>query len=334
MILFFKRVLLFCSPFLLLLLIYLVSDPFKILYNYDNYNIDTYIHKNRDFISTEMYLKNSKIYIYDSFIFGSSTALYIPPSVWGKYISTSNNIFSFDASGENIVGIWSKIKYIHDTDHQIKNAVIIFDTGYTFDKFINDNPIFIKHYKVYPSSRFNFHYKYFLNFLNLKFIIPFIHYKISNHFYPYMTNMFVYRFFYFDVVTNEMHPFGRINELKTDSLNYYKNRKELFQSRSTKPRETEAQINADHILMLKEIKEIFVRDSTDFRIVITPLFNRIAFNRNDLNILQIIFGEKKVFDFSGINKYTEKVSNYYDTLHFKKYVGAEILDSIYYSGKK
>jgi hypothetical protein len=326
---FIKKVLLFSPPFLFLLLIYLITDPFKVIYNYDNYYEDTYVYKNRDFISTEMYLKNSKKIVYDSFIFGSSTALFLPPSVWRCHISTSNEIFSFDASMENIVGIWSKIKYINNTNHKIKNALLVFDAGLTFSKFTNKGHIFMKHYKVFPSSKINFHLESFMSFLNFNFLVVFIHFKISNHLYPYMVGTLDNRLVYNDLVTNEEY-FDKINyELRTDSLNYYKKHKEIFKSRNCNPCIINSQINAEHILMLEEIKEIFIKDSTEFRIVITPLYNQIAFNKSDLNILHTIFGERYVFDFSGINKYTKEESNYYDQTHFKKFVGVDLLNEIY-----
>jgi len=331
---FFRRVLLFCSPFFILVLIYLISDPFEILYNYDNYNGNIYIPKNRDFISTEMYLKNSKKYIYDSFIFGASTAVCIPPSIWGKHIKTSNRIFSFDASGENIVGIWSKIKYVQQMNDHLKNALLVFDTGVTFGKFNNNIPVLMKHYKVYHSSKLFFHYIYFLKFLNIKFLIALVHHGVSNKFYPYMDDVLDNRLYYYDEITNEIHTYARLNELKIDSIHYYLKRRDLLTPRSDIQLFMDRQIDTNHIRMLKEINEIFVKDGTDFRIVITPLYNQIAFNKDDLRILQTIFGEKNIFDFSGINEFTKKTSNYYDVFHFKPYVGAEILDIVYKSCNK
>jgi hypothetical protein len=328
---FFKKVLLFCSPFLVIILVYIISDPFKILYKYDNYySYENYfIYKNRDFVSTEMYLKNHRKYKYDSFIFGSSTCLFFQPSVWRKYISTSNNIFSFDASGENMVGIWSKIKFVHKNDDSIKNTLLVFDTDNTFAKFRNEGHIFMKHYKVYPSSKYKFHYKSLLSFLNLKFLVGFVHYKLSHHFYSYMNNLFDDRYYYFDLVTNELYFEGPLNELKTDSLKYYKKRINIFYHRINEPVEIHSQITESHIQMLREIKEIFNEDSTNYRIVITPMYDQISFNRDDLKVLQNIFGEKNIFDFSGINNYTVKESNYYDPYHFKQYVGVDILRLIY-----
>ncbi len=326
---FIKKMLLFSLPFNILLVSYLSLDPFKVLYNYDNYYENTYISKNRDFISSEMYINNMQQYKYDSFIFGASTALFIPPSNWGKFIETSNCIFSFDASNENIVGIWSKIKFINKSNNHLKNALLIFDTGVTFSKFNNTGHIFMKHFKVYPSSEFNFHYQSFMSFLNLNLLIALVHYNISHKFYPYMTGLLDDRSISFDLVTNEISFTKVINELREDSLGYYENRTKMFTPRNRNVVSMEPQINPDQIRMLHEIRDIFEIDSTCFKILISPLYDQIAFNKSDLEILNMIFGEENVHDFSGINGFTEKVSNYYDRAHFKQYVGASLLNEIY-----
>ena len=81
--------------------------------------------------------------------------------------------------------------------------------------------------------------------------------------------------------------------------------------------------------MLTEIKEIFEHNSTDYRILICPAYNQKIFNREDLSKLQSIFGEQFIFDFSGMNEISVNKSNYYDEFHFKRYVGARMMDKIY-----
>jgi len=299
-----------------------------IIYDYDDYNKKQYIHKNRDFVSTEMFIKNSKKYIYDSFIFGSSTVLFLPPSIWKQYIETQNTIFSFDASSENIVGVWSKIKYLDENKHKIKFALIAIDPS-IFDKFNNSVPIFMKHYEVYPSSKFYFHYEYFLNFLDLRFLFALAQYKLGGRFHSYMDDMMETQQSYTDPVTNEYFNTGILNELRRDSLGYYEKRLDRFPSRASKYVEASARINQQQIIMLNEIRDIFKANNTDYRIIICPIYDQIAFNKNDVAILQNIFGNDNVFDFSGINEFTDEKSNYYDGTHFKKYVGKEVLDIVY-----
>lgn len=328
-----KKLLFFCSPFIFLLLIYFFTDPFKVIYSYDDYypKEDSVIYKNRDFVSTEMFIKNSKKYIYDSFIFGSSSALFFPPSIWNQYIKSSDFTFSFDASNEHISGIWSKIRFVHANGNTLKNALLVFDTGHTFGQFTNEDLIYMKHYKVYNTSRLKFQYKSLLSFINFKFLIALVHYKLSKNFYPYMKNYFEDRYYYFNLVTNELHFDGPRNELKRDSVAYYENHNDYFHTRDNKPVEIESQIDCSYIKMLEEIREIFLIENTNFKIVITPLYDQIYFNKDDLKILQGIFGENNIFDFSGINDYTNYVSNYYDNVHFKESVGSCILRDIYSS---
>jgi hypothetical protein len=56
----------FLIPYLFVLISYFLFDPFKVLYSYEDYYINSSVDHNRDFISTELYLKHK--YQYDSFI--------------------------------------------------------------------------------------------------------------------------------------------------------------------------------------------------------------------------------------------------------------------------
>ncbi len=63
-----KKITLFSLPFIAILIWYLISDPFMVLYNHDDYNKNHFIDKNLDYVSTEVYLKNSQEIDYDSYI--------------------------------------------------------------------------------------------------------------------------------------------------------------------------------------------------------------------------------------------------------------------------
>jgi hypothetical protein len=325
---FIKKLLAFCSPFILLVLIYIITDPFMVIYNYDDYNRKPYIQKNRDYVSSEMFIGNSEKYLYDSFIFGSSTALYIPPSIWRNYISTENYIYTFDASGENLIGVWSKIKYLDSHNHQIKNVLLVVDFN-LFSEFDNSDPTYMKHYEIYPSSMYNFQYKYFLQFMNPEFFFALTHYTISKKFYPYMNKALISYEYRYDTITNEYYNIGIDKLLKTDSLEYYKKRSNKFKIRSSEYTEEDKIITSKHIQVLNDIRTIFTKHFTEYKIVIGPSYNQIAFNKEDIVTLQTIFGKENVFDFSGINRFSADQSNFYDGIHFKKYVGKELLDSAY-----
>lgn len=326
----FGRLILFTLPFLVFVAVYAVIDPYMVLHTYSDYNKNYFINKNRDFVSTEMFMKNSKTYKFDSFIFGSSTALYIPPSLWSNYIETENEIFSFDASGERLTGVWSKVKYLDQTGVHIENAIVSLENT-TFTKFINTIPIFMKHYKVYPSSKLNFQYLSFLNFCDIRFLVALTHYKLTGKFYSYMDQFLVFEPYAYDPITNEFYNLGILEEFKRDSIHYYEVRQDKFQQQSGNLVEESDQFTQEHVKMLNDLNSIFAKHDTDFRIIICPTFNQRKFNHNNLAILKSIFGEQNVFDFTGINRFTMDKSMYYDEFHFKKYLGKELLDSIYFN---
>ncbi|MCW3804126.1 hypothetical protein [Plebeiibacterium marinum] len=329
-----KRVLLFSLPFFVLLLLYVIMDPFMVLYEYKDFNKNTYIHKNLDFISTKKYMVNADSLSYDSFIFGGSTALYISPKTWREYLGKEDEPYSFIASGEHINGIWSKIKYIHRSGADIKNTIIVLDTEGSFHEFINDNPIFMKHYKVFPSSALMFHYLTFTQFVNVRFLRALVHYELSGNFHDYMGTYLVWKECYYDNISNEYYNVGILEEIRNDSIGYYKRRPGSFvRNRLEKEHYISPQLNEEYVQKLKEIKRIFDEHRTEYKIIIGPNYYQKVFNKSDLVKIRAVFGDDNVFDFSGQNHFSKEKSNFYDNVHFKKYVGDQLIDIVYSQNK-
>lgn len=324
-----KRIILFSLPFIILTGIYIITDPFMVIYKYDDYNRKQYLHKNRDFVSTEMFKKNSKKFIYDSFIFGSSTSLFIPPSIWSNYIETENKVFSFDASSERLAGLWSKVKYVDEHGITLKNALLVFDFR-TFKEFDNSDPTSMKHFEVYHSSKYSFHYKYLLQFMKIEFLTAIIPYKLFNKFFPYMEGVISMLPDYYDTVTNEYYNPGVNQLLKIDSIKYYEDRIDRFPARSGEYSEDVKRSTSEHVRMLTEIKEILDKNNTAYKVLICPSYNQLAYNREDLKLTEDVFGKENVYNFTGINRFTEDKGNFYDATHFKKYIGKQLLDSAYF----
>ena len=82
-------------------------------------------------------------------------------------------------------------------------------------------------------------------------------------------------------------------------------------------------------MMLEDIKTIFDKHNTNYKIVISPLYDQKKLNPMDLKLLQNIFGEQNIFDYSGINEITNDFHNYYETSHYRKKVGDRIMNEIY-----
>ena len=80
---FIKYSIIFCLPFLLWGVTYIVTDPFKALWHYEVYYDSTSIYAmNTPLISTMTYVNQREKYHYDSFIFENSRSLFYYVKDW------------------------------------------------------------------------------------------------------------------------------------------------------------------------------------------------------------------------------------------------------------
>ena len=75
--------------------------------------------------------------------------------------------------------------------------------------------------------------------------------------------------------------------------------------------------------------EVFQTHHTNCKIIISPEYKQIRLNPADVEQLKEIFGAENVYDFSGINKYTNNIRNYYEGSHYRPCLGRQLLDSVY-----
>ena len=300
-----------------------------VIFRYKDFNYQSFIPKNRDYVSTEVFLNNIETYKYDSYVFGSSVALFVRPSIWKEYLHKDAHVFSFDASRENIAGIWSKIKYIDEKGYPLNNALIVIDYNFAFEEPDRKNSLFMKDPRIFRSSVYNFQYKHFIKVFDLRFIGALLDYLVNRNFKPYMSSYLLNEQSCLDLISNEYQNFSIQEELKQDSIGYYQRRADKFPEQDGQFREYRPQISEAQIEMMREMKSIFGKMSTNYRIIVAPNYQQISVNRSDLEIIRMIFGEEAVFDFTGINNITDEISNFYDPLHFKVFVGKQLLDIVY-----
>ena len=75
--------------------------------------------------------------------------------------------------------------------------------------------------------------------------------------------------------------------------------------------------------------EVLRRHGTSIRVLISPDYNQKKLHPDDREILQGIFGKENVYDFSGINEFTEDYHNYYEAGHYRPLLGNKLLERIY-----
>ncbi len=314
-------------PFLGLIVSFLILDPFKIIYHYDNYIDNSNVVPNRDYVSTQYFIDNYKSYNYNSFMFGSSRTAGIYIDDWKKYLPNNSSPYSFDASGESIYGIWKKVRLLDSLHVPINNALLLICPTTTFQQ--EDNVytyIGIKHPSL--SNEYVKFYKIHLEaYLHPNFFIPYFDYLLFKKYKPYMEGVIDLRSVNYVEITNDLRLVHSDLELQSDSLDYYKSRENLFYSRNfSEIQYRQQQLSVRQKMMLEEIKSIFIKHKTDYKILITPLYDQIKLHKNDSLYLHSIFDN--IYDYSGQNSITNNRYNFYEDSHFKPYVGRIILSEI------
>jgi hypothetical protein len=330
------KLLLFSTPFLLLLLLYIYWDPFKVVHHYDHYytsGTPSYISLNRDFVSTQTWFDRYPRYHYDSYIFGNSRSKFYEVDTWCRYIGTvCNCCYHFDASGESIFGIAGKLRLLAAHHARIKNALFIIDNGVLNKADNSGGHIFVKDPRVSGENPLAFQIDFVKDFFDFNFLRALADYKLTGKIKDYMTKDFLLddRPFYYDSITNELKLSSIEALIQKVTGAYYGPRRKFFVERDTTAQKVyPAVIKKEQLRLLQDILQVLQADHTSYRIVISPLYDQKKLNPDDLQILQKLFGKENVFDFSGINAFTRSRYNYYESSHYRPAVADSIMKIVY-----
>lgn len=325
---FIVRVLLFILPFILVSIDYLVCDPFRVLYKYNDYSKDCIFTLNRDYVSTEVFMNNYKKQGYNSFIFGDSKTLAFKPSSWQKYLSPTDSPFLFDASNESVYGIYLKIKYLDAIHVKIDNALILCASFSHSEDNDHTGCLFMKHPILTEKNRLHFQFEFLKAFLHPMLFLSFHDYKLTKKYKSYMYEYIEHNQRTTDPITNEVNLIGLENEILNTPEKYYEDRKNIFYERESEKTDTIQKINPKQLYFLTEIKRILEKHNTKYRVVLAPGYSQTKFNPDDKETLINLYGNR-VYDFSGKNSFTDNKTNYYETSHYRPVVGDSILMQIY-----
>lgn len=319
----------FSSPIIFFIALYIYFDPFSVIYSYNDYNNGVLTAPNRDVVTSEVFINDYPKYHYKSFILGNSKTLAFQTKDWSHYINDSVP-FHFDAYLESLYGLWTKLKYLDKINDSLKNVLIVGDS-YLFSIVKNDNsPLYIKDYKIDGNSYIDFHLVFFKSFFSQLYFIPYFDYKMFQTYRPYMKITLALYQPYFSPVNNDVYykP-DLVKRMERDSIGYYKEFSRFFYTRSDSITYEPKVIEGVQLKMLQDIKNIFLKHRTSYKIIISPSYSQKYFNTVDLKKLQEIFGTNNVFDFSGKNEFTNNIGNYYDDTHYKPFIGSQILKKVY-----
>lgn len=315
----------FTIPFWALIVLYVYDDPFMVLHKYDVY--DSNVMLNEQHVGWQIYRNHKDSVHFNSFILGNSCTMAFRCAEWEKYLSPGDHAIRLFGNGESLKAISLKLHALDKEGAEIKNVLMILNrtslsrlsplSGYG-----NVLPA-----AVSGDSPFIVQMEFIQAFAMPDFLFPYLKYRITGRVEPGM---------------KRMNPYGRIRDSKNnDAFNprekmieqegeaYWENRKKEFPERVGTVTIAETAIFQKQRRILEEIREVLRRHHTSVRVIISPDYNQKELHPDDRKILQGIFGKENVYDFSGINEFTEDYHNYYESGHYRPLLGNQLLERVY-----
>ena len=322
------KLLVLTLPFLPLIAVYFVLDPDMILNRYRRFD-QSEVFLNEGYIGWQNYLNNRDSIPFNSFIMGNSCTMAFRTDEWEKYLSDNSKAICFFENGESFAGVCQKLKALDENHAKIDNLLMILDTN-SFSVTVpskNTNRIFSP--ESAEISRSQFILKNLQAFLMPQKCIPFLEYKFTGRFSSNMKKVIVENGPIREPYTNNfLNP--REREIERDGELYWTKHKDEFQKKDRCPGQTESQvIFKNQRKLMQELKEICNNNSTNLRLIIGPDFYQKKMHQKDLEQLQEVFGYENVFDFTGVNLFTEDYHHYYEPGHYRPVLGAKLLKQIY-----
>lgn len=324
-------VLLFLSPVLFIVGTFFYYDPYMLrgirvneLTQFGNVAL------NSDILSTENYLLNREKEKYNTFVLGSSTAEAFLFEYWTPYLTGRVSPFMYThKGGGGLQGIYEKVRFIDSKDDSLKNVLIILNRysingetlgegewGQLHDPRISIEPM---QWKAFRSS--------LNNYLSKGTFLRYLAYQWTQKEASYM-NQFLRSYKPFNVHNLNERIAGEEAEIQKDSLAFYTPTKvKRFAKRNATPTGfSKKGFNSEKIEYVENMKRIFDKHKTMYKVIIMPMYDRVQMNKEDVSTLQTILGKENVFDFSGDTLMSQTYFNYEDESHLRPRAAKTLID--------
>ncbi len=321
---FIRNIILVFGPCIILLAWYIIDDPFMMYWHYDN----LYEYKQRKICANDAYRGirwmnqyNDSMH-YNSFIIGSSRTDFYYVDEWKKYLDDDASCFHFNQSGDNLLGTLQRTQYLYKRFDKIDNILFVMDAEYLEDMKPHKGHLFRQPWQVTEEwDFFAYNWECIRAFYTIEYQKQVWGITPEEQKLPY----------YYIPEYNEVHKVGAEELLESNPEAYYETLTGFYRlyERTYTDSISAPVIGKQQRDALEQLHTLLTNGNTDYRIVISPLYDQIVLNPQDLECLKEIFGEDKVFDFSGVNEYTNDVSNYYETSHYRPKLCNKILKKIY-----
>lgn len=329
------RSLLALSPVLLLVLFYIVRDPFHVVKPYkgsvyqpgDTLSLTT----NWGHVTVESFKFFDPQAHFDSFIFGSSLSGYYRIKDWQRHLPANAVPFHFNATRETLHGILNKLRWLDDRGVKINHALIIMEDDMLNRKPLDSDVLYVQHPQTAPNvSWWEFHQLFFNAYRHPELVA----YLICPG--P-MTQRVLDKGYATTDITTRIEPINEGYYRWADSViavnpdafftpehtaRYHHDITNMpFQSKITPEVES----------LLNGIADVLTRQGTDYHIIIPPHYATEAIDSQDIYALECIFGPQRVHDYSHDAEMGSNLRYYYDDGHLIAQQCARLMDSAYHS---
>ena len=331
---FLKKLLAMSLPIAIAFACYLAIDPFKTIWHYERYFDDNVPHVslNMDFVSTENFVNRNPAQKYNAFIFGNSRSQYWQVDYWRKFIGDSTRCYHFYGNGESLYGMEKNIQFIHHCGNRIDYALLIVDASLLGQTEAKQGHLFSTPPRIVGYRNvFKFHTANFVAFLHPLFAYSNMDLLLHKTLKPYMLEKYlIEQPIVYNPISNEIVD-QTFDEAIADGTYYTEKRMLRFHDKQPPDSISPPLLFQENRRMLTEISRLLHLHHTQYKVVISPLYDQIKFNPSDLQVLQEIFGRQNVYDFSGSNAITSDYHNYYEESHFRPVIAQRLMDSIYFN---
>jgi hypothetical protein len=327
---FLRSLVFFMIPGFIFLVLYILEDPFKIIHRYDNYYAkNDFVSLNRSVINAKTYIKNYETVNYNAFIFGSSRTIAVKTADWLKHLPHDARPFHWDANAEGLFGVINKLKFIDKNSDSIKYVIIFLDQMLLENTSNSKGHLYAEYPAISDEGWLKFHSLFIRAFSNPKFILGYFYYKYTGQYKTFMGSKILDLKYpnIWNPISSDLY-LGLDKEIENDSIGYY-SRLEYMRDLKQSAQPLEIKSSDAQIRFLAEIKEVFDKHNTDYRIVSNPFISEFQLGKFQKELLDSIFGSDYVFDFSGKSRFSAQIDNFYDPSHFRTKVATEILSEVY-----
>ena len=320
-------------PVLLLVIFYLVRDPFHVVKPYtgqiyapgDSITLTT----NWGHVTIESYEYFNPEGQFDSFIFGSSLSGYYRIQDWQRHLPDDARPFHFNASRETLYGILNKLYYLAHRKVDIKHSLVVMEDEMLMRKPLDNDVLFVQHPETASEvSWWKFHQLFFNAYRRPELVA----YLLCPG--PMTQRVLDDGFASTDVPNriesiNEGYYAWADSVIAVDPDRFFTPEHIAMYQRPLKQLPCPDKITQPVESLLRQIADAFTSLGTDFQIIIPPHYGYEAISSNDLYMLECIFGPERVHDYSHDPELGGNIRYYYDDGHLIAAECARLMDSAY-----